>query len=182
MPVKTCPICKEEKDFNKFRRNPGGTIRGNDCTSCRSKKERSQLKLAFLREFDSTCSCCGEKDPRFLTLDHVNNDGGEHRETLKEHQIMRQAKSDGWPRDKYTCLCFNCNSGRSVNGGVCPHKCISVAGFVEKLESNCYLMGKQYVNHNTENLPEAREKLKTKRLLDALKNLTPEQIAMLNSL
>lgn len=177
MPSKICPICEVEKDYSKFRRNPDGTIRGNDCTSCRSMKERAQLKIAFLREFNSTCSCCGETDPRFLTLDHVQDDGNTHRETLKEHQIMRQAKSAGWPRERYTCLCFNCNSGRSINGGVCPHKCISRKDYVQKLEDCCYYMGKQFVNHNTSNLEEARENLKKKRdLLKALKGFSQEQI------
>lgn len=180
MPTKICPICGEEKDYNKYRLNQDGSIRGNDCTSCRSKKERSQLRLDFLKAFDSICNCCGEKDPRFLTLDHVNNDGNEHRKLLKEHQIIREAKNEGWPKNKYQCLCFNCNSGRASNGGVCPHKCISIEEYMLKLQSNIYYMGKQFVNHNTSNLPEARRQMALQRsLVKSLKGITPEQLEQL---
>jgi hypothetical protein len=34
-----------------------------------------------------------------------------------------QARKEGFPRDKYSLLCFNCNCGHSRSGGiVCPHK------------------------------------------------------------
>jgi hypothetical protein len=178
MPIKVCPICLEEKDYSKFRLNADGSIRGNDCTSCRAKKERAQLKLAFLEAFNSTCTCCGENDPRFLTLDHVNNDGNKHRETLKEHQIMREAKNEGWPRAKYTCLCLNCNLGRSVNGGICPHKCKSKEEYKAELLKCDYRMGKEFVNHNTSNLEAARETLKQKRaILKSFKGFSQDQIA-----
>lgn len=177
MPSKICPICKETKDYSKFRLNEDGSIRGNDCTSCRSKKERAQLKLSFLNHYVSGCTCCGEKDPRFLTLDHINNDGNVHRKNLKEHQIMRMARNENWPEDKYTCLCFNCNSGRSANGGVCPHQCITIVEYVQKLADFDYRMGKQFVNTNTTNLPAARAKLKNVRnVKKLLSNYTQEQI------
>jgi hypothetical protein len=28
----------------------------------------------------------------------------------------------GWPKEKYRILCANCNHGRALNGGVCPHQ------------------------------------------------------------
>lgn len=69
------------------------------------------------------CACCGEKEPKFLTLDHVNNDGAKHREEIGN----RGAGIYKWLRDKgyppgFQILCMNCNHGKALNNGICPHK------------------------------------------------------------
>ena len=33
----------------------------------------------------------------------------------------------GWPRDRYQLLCANCNFGKLMNGGVCPHQQMEAA-------------------------------------------------------
>ncbi len=70
------------------------------------------------------CACCGESEPLFLTLDHMNNGGNRHRKRLGSSASMRLYQ---WLRDNryppgYRVLCVNCNLGRHRNGGVCPHK------------------------------------------------------------
>lgn len=171
-----CPVCKEDKDASKFH-YVDGRLRSNACFKCRGKRERSKLKLDFLMAFNFTCSCCGETDSRFLTLDHVNNDGNIHREKFNEQQIFRQARKEGYPKDRYQCLCFNCNCGKSANNGICPHKCVTKEQYVEKLEENVFSLGRSLVRCNTSNLEEARENLKKKRdLLKALKGFSQEQI------
>jgi hypothetical protein len=71
------------------------------------------------------CACCGERDIRFLTIDHVRNDGGRCRK-LGIHRagsnLFSWMKKNGWPRGRFRALCWNCNAGRYYNGGVCPHK------------------------------------------------------------
>lgn len=75
------------------------------------------------------CACCGEKEPKFLTIDHIFNDGAQHRREI--------GKSDGngkgmgtrtwkWCKDHnfpagFQVLCMNCNFGKARNKGVCPH-------------------------------------------------------------
>lgn len=67
------------------------------------------------------CSCCGESNQLFLTIDHVHNDGKEHRRNTRD---VRAAMMDAIKRpERYTVLCFNCNCGRARNGGICPHVC-----------------------------------------------------------
>jgi hypothetical protein len=56
-----------------------------------------------------------------LTLDHVNSDGSKHRQNLADNQIMANAVANYQP-ELYQILCYNCNCGRSANGGICPHK------------------------------------------------------------
>ena len=67
------------------------------------------------------CSCCGEREVRFLTLDHINNDGARYRQMYNEQQIYRMARREGWPKDKYQVLCMNCNFAKG-HFGICPHK------------------------------------------------------------
>ncbi|MBV8538524.1 MAG: hypothetical protein JO128_23195 [Alphaproteobacteria bacterium] len=70
------------------------------------------------------CACCGIGDPRFLTIDHVNNDGKRQRQKLGQytsHKFHRWLRQRGYPRG-FQVLCWNCNCGRHRNGGLCPHK------------------------------------------------------------
>jgi hypothetical protein len=67
------------------------------------------------------CRCCGESGYLFLTLDHVENNGREHRISTGGTQICSLLKRQGWPKG-YQVLCYNCNFGRAKNGGVCPHQ------------------------------------------------------------
>lgn len=70
------------------------------------------------------CACCGETEPLFLSIDHVNNDGKEHRKqlgTLGGAKFYKDLRERGWP-EGFQVLCMNCNHGRHRNGGICPHK------------------------------------------------------------
>lgn len=70
------------------------------------------------------CNCCGEEEPLFLTIDHVTNDASDdimkngHRRAGRPLfvKIIRSA----FP-DTYQILCFNCNLGKNINKGTCPH-------------------------------------------------------------
>jgi hypothetical protein len=72
--------------------------------------------------YGDRCACCGETESAFLTVDHVNRDGAEHR---KDKNAARDIYSwivlNDFP-DDFQLLCFNCNCGRERNGGVCPHQ------------------------------------------------------------
>lgn len=62
----------------------------------------------------------------FLTLDHIDNDGGEFRKkelgrrTAAGIHTYRWLKRNGYP-DGIQVLCMNCQHGKRMNGGVCPH-------------------------------------------------------------
>ena len=81
------------------------------------------------------CNCCGETEPLFLVIDHVNNDGAEHRRSISNRKdcgngkgasadTWRWLKNNDYP-DGFQVLCMNCNFGKSRNKGICPHKTIS---------------------------------------------------------
>ena len=71
--------------------------------------------------------CCGEVEPKFLSLDHINNDGWVDRKFDKSggsnfyRKVARLIVEGKAPAD-LQILCRNCNWGKHVNGGVCPHQ------------------------------------------------------------
>jgi hypothetical protein len=68
------------------------------------------------------CACCGEKEYRFMTIDHVNNDGAEHRKTVGSKYICSWLIQNNFP-DGFQVLCANCNQAkRNGTMGICPHK------------------------------------------------------------
>ena len=67
------------------------------------------------------CACCGETIEAFLSLDHINNDGADHRRAVDRRKIYKWLKVNGYP-EGFQVLCMNCNFGKARNGGICPHK------------------------------------------------------------
>ncbi len=70
------------------------------------------------------CSCCGETEPLFLSIDHINNDGSKHRKSIGiAHgglMFYIWLKRNNYPCE-FQILCYNCNHGKHLNGGICPH-------------------------------------------------------------
>ena len=86
-----------------------------------SKKLAQKLKKEIFQHYGLRCVCCGESNIQFLTIDHINNDGGKHRKELGLKTIYRWLKKSSYPKGFQT-LCYNCNLGKAANGGICPHK------------------------------------------------------------
>lgn len=80
------------------------------------------LKDIVIKHCGGKCQCCGEDIPEFLTIDHVNGGGTKNRkEDGSGAKFYRKIIKEGFP-DIYQILCWNCNCGRHINGGICPHK------------------------------------------------------------
>ena len=67
------------------------------------------------------CACCGETEISFLSIDHINNDGHEHRKTVKGSAILHWLRDNNYPSG-FQILCMNCQFGRKHNNGTCPHQ------------------------------------------------------------
>jgi hypothetical protein len=82
-------------------------------------------KTRFLKMYGMECACCGERNIRFLTIDHVQNNALLSRtwgpNMITSQDVMRDAVTRYQP-DKYQVLCYNCNMGKAHNYGICPHK------------------------------------------------------------
>ena len=92
------------------------------------RNKTSRLKdLVFEHYGGWKCACCGEAERLFLTLDHVNNDGGEFRKKHFGKQgaagmvTYRWLVSHGFV-DGLQVLCANCQHGKRLNNGICPHE------------------------------------------------------------
>lgn len=131
--MRKCPKCGISREEMDFLNQAGVLVKR--CVRCRSqgvrdpvtaareKAYRQGLRKQVFDHYGWSCQCCGEDEPIFLTIDHVNNDGHEARKLgLKgggyTYRLIIRA---GFP-DTYQVLCFNCNRGRWLNGGVCPHQ------------------------------------------------------------
>jgi hypothetical protein len=90
------------------------------------KKKRARVykirRNNIIQRYGGKCVCCGETNVKFLTLDHVNNDGYKLRKLLGTGKVqLGWIEHNNYP-DTIQVLCYNCNCGRSQNCGVCPHK------------------------------------------------------------
>ena len=96
------------------------------CASCAAvgKAWIARQKARVVAAYGGKCECCGEMEPTFLTIDHVNNDGAIHRKHLGR-KIYKYLEQEGYPKDNFRLLCWNCNAGRHINGGVCPHQVVA---------------------------------------------------------
>lgn len=102
----------------------------NNLEKCRAYARKSQDKIRLatkakvFEHYGMQCACCGESTLMFLTIDHINNNGAEHRRKLKSaggssffSWIVRNNFPDG-----FQTLCRNCNWGKHANHGICPHQ------------------------------------------------------------
>lgn len=84
-----------------------------------------RLRDEALGAYGKQCACCGESEERFLTFDHINNDGAKHRREVfggrNGGNMLEWLRRNKYPPGFQT-LCYNCNCGRYRNGGICPHQ------------------------------------------------------------
>lgn len=88
------------------------------------KQEGQRLRKEMITAYGGVCTCCGIDDWRFLTIDHINGGGNEHRRelgTVGGQPFFRWLRNNGYPKDNFQVLCMNCNVAKSWYGQ-CPHK------------------------------------------------------------
>ncbi len=89
-----------------------------------AKQVRTYKKNLVYSHYGRICNCCGETEEKFLSIDHVNDDGNIDRRQHgggKSNNIILKIIARGFP-NTYQILCMNCNTGKSRNNGTCPHK------------------------------------------------------------
>jgi hypothetical protein len=98
------------------------------CAACRSYrrefslKRRNRIRQKVLARYGNACRCCGISDGRFLTLDHVHDDGHIERKiwtsSMSMYERVLRFKT---VNRRYQLLCWNCNEAKRIYGR-CPHK------------------------------------------------------------
>lgn len=126
--MRECIKCKVIKPETAFYPPSGRRVCKkckNQLTAKTSRQFRMELKESVLRHYspDLKCQCpkCPQQYPgiEFLSLDHINGKGTHGREIRR--RLYQWVKNNGFPLG-FQVLCFNCNLGKSANGGVCPHE------------------------------------------------------------
>jgi len=108
--LKTCDECSEQSRKYYLK------------TKSQRQRKNKDIKLSVFDHYGHKCVCCEESHELLLTVDHINNDGKNHREKIGSGvPIYKEIISMGFP-SFYQLLCFNCNMGKYLNNGVCPHQ------------------------------------------------------------
>ena len=126
---------------DSYKRNPEGhrerarkSYHKHSVERLEQKKQRIlATRIAAIECYsqgENCCACCGEKIFDFLTLDHINNDGADHRREFGGRVSFSGDKFikhllDTKQLDRIQVLCMNCNWGKQRNNGICPHKLLS---------------------------------------------------------
>jgi len=90
------------------------------------KRYAQDLKTKVIVHYGGKCACCGESNLAFLTIDHVNNDGAEHRKQISScrggSRFYQWLIKNNFPEEpKLQVLCWNCNHAKEIYG-ICPHQ------------------------------------------------------------
>lgn len=117
-----CQICTKARINNTY------------CFDCNEKqRERARTyfrnqKLEVLNHYGAVCNCCGETEDAFLSIDHINGDGKKHRQQINGgkgrtagSRFYSWIVKNNFP-ENLQVLCMNCNFGKYINKGVCPHR------------------------------------------------------------
>lgn len=137
--LKTCSGCGRRYSLDMYSsRSKINKTLTSVCRFCDA--QRSLLvKLAVIQAYGDKCFCCGEAEIGFLTIDHAEDNGSFHRSLLGNSGGMtfyRWLRKNDYPKSLgLRVLCYNCNSGRSSNGGVCPHKHSYIGRLTQELAS-----------------------------------------------
>jgi hypothetical protein len=128
-------------DINKYkeeieRRNNSGEIRKSKYNGTLDRHARDRVRANYnskirrqkvLDAYGRECKCCRETIEVFLTIDHIDNNGAEHRrdigngsKSLGSSAFYRWLIKNNFP-EGFQTLCWNCNRAKHLLG-ICPHQ------------------------------------------------------------
>lgn len=85
------------------------------------KNYQQKVKQEIMNMYGKICSCCGESKLTFLTIEHSFKDG--NKTSRRGQELYFWLRKNNFPQNLgLEVLCWNCNVGRWINGGKCPHK------------------------------------------------------------
>lgn len=137
-----CTKCGRFKIWDEYYTHPAG-CRGHmaRCKKCvlESQKPRSHdvnlaRKIKVMEAYGGKCACCGETELAFLTIDHVNNDGADHRREIGKGGLYYWLVREGFP-EGFQVLCANCNLAKEICGA-CPHTYLAISSRGDSMTYN----------------------------------------------
>jgi hypothetical protein len=132
--VKLCRD-KNRDEYNKkqmeWRKNNPKAMK--EYARCR-KVVVDKMREEVIKGYGGVCVWCGERDPRALEIDHVNNDGAKERKEINKRLtygrgLYGRLISAEFP-PQYQLLCCSCNRVKCLYGGVLPKERFMLNGVV----------------------------------------------------
>jgi hypothetical protein len=126
--MKKCSRCKKLKNESEFAvaTRRGGSYLRSQCRECRRSQRNdytAKLRLATIDYYSNgkrKCACCGEKEIKFLTIEHIDGCGREKRKEQGQGTAIHfWLRKNHYPTG-FEILCFNCNCAKGAYGK-CPH-------------------------------------------------------------
>lgn len=95
------------------------------CVDLTGPERKKRQKDEVLQAYGGWhCGCCCEETPELLCIDHIEDDGKDHRTRTKEEGMGESLYTwivrNNFP-PHFQVLCNNCNIGKFRGRGVCPH-------------------------------------------------------------
>lgn len=126
-----CKPCSKDYFKEYYRANKQRIIAASEARrladpethKARKRALTVKRKLIVIAAYGGKCSCCGEKRPEFLAIDHVNGGGLAHRLSLncKGARFYLWLIQQNFPKKDFRLLCHNCNQSYGLYG-YCPHR------------------------------------------------------------
>jgi len=118
--TKKCTQCHIVKPIGEFVKDRYKSLgRKSECKLCTSSRHEARRTQVF-KKLGNKCACCGNDNPLHLEVDHVNEDGAEHRKVCKNVDLdILAGRID---LSGFQLLCANCNMAKYHNEGTCPHR------------------------------------------------------------
>lgn len=131
-----CKFCRKLREKLRYEQNPQKIyartreyIKNNPEKQRRWQNEHTKRqRIKVLEHYGKNCACCSENNIEFLTIDHINGGGNQHRKEIIERGEARCGGSgfynwlikNNFP-EGFRTLCQNCNASLG-HYGYCPHK------------------------------------------------------------
>lgn len=86
------------------------------------KRWREKIRHQVIEHYSNgkmVCACCGENQYEFLTIDHLDGNGRQHRNKI-HYPLYHWLVKNNFPSG-FQVLCYNCNCAKGKYG-ICPHE------------------------------------------------------------
>ncbi len=108
----------------EYRKTPKGKLAIKRMNGNLLKKTRDVVYTHYCGSENWYCMCpkCNVVGTKFLSVDHINNDGKDHRKEIGKtsYRLYKYIIENNFPND-FQVFCMNCNWGKNINKGICPH-------------------------------------------------------------
>lgn len=81
-----------------------------------TRKCTMKMKAKFFEHYGAECAICHEKNKDVLTIDHINDNGAEHRKKVGDNTycVIKDLERRNWPTGEVQTLCYNCNNKKKM--------------------------------------------------------------------